>query len=170
VRFSFACPPLLALALCACTTTTHERGATGTIVDERKTGSAERVLRLEGMEVRVLREGEPYPPYLLDLKAFPTDDGVRIGVVMLNDELRFQECRRIELFADGVSVPLRRIQYLHTRGSTKWFEGWWIDVGPRSLAKLAAATKAGGAFCEAEMWLDEDQRALLKDFAVRALP
>lgn len=160
---------VLALALSACVTA-HRRGATGRIVDERKTGESERVLRLEGMEVAVTREGAPYPPYLLELKAFPSDDGVRLGVVMLNDEPRFHECRHVELFADGESVPLRRIRYLQSPGAEQWFEGWWIDVGPKSLAKLAAAVRAGGAFCEAEMWLDEPQRALFKDFAARALP
>lgn len=167
MRILLTIPLLVALVGCA---TVPERGAVGRIIDERETDSAERVLRLEGMEVRVLREGEPSPPYLADVKAFPREDGVRFGLVMVNPELRFTECQRVELLADGESLPIRRIQYLHTRGNTSWFEGWWIDVGPRSLAKLAAATRAGGAFCDTEVWLDEDQRALLKDFAARALP
>lgn len=158
----------LSLPLASCSSI-PDRGETGSVIDERKTGSATRVLRLEGMEVIVLREGKPYPPYLLDLKAFPHEDGVRLGIVMVNDELRFGECQEIALFADDVSVPLRRVEYLHTRGNERWFEGWWIDVGYESLAKLAAATRTGGTFCEAEMWLDEDQRALLKDFAVRII-
>ncbi len=157
------------LTLCSCSTV-PQRGATGRIVDERDTGAAVRVLRLEGMEVLVSREGRPYPPYLLDLKAFPREDGARFGLVMVNPELRFTECRHIELLAGDASVPLRHIEYLHTRGNTGWFEGWWIDVGPESLAKLAATTRAGGRFCEAEVWLDEEQRALLKSFAVKVIP
>lgn len=160
---------MLGVAIVSCSTI-PERGATGTLIDERETGSATRVLRLEGMEVLVFREGRPYPPYLLDLKLFPRDDGARLGVVMVNHELRFTECERVELLADGESLPLRRIEYMHTRGSDGWFEGWWIDVGPASLGKLAVATRAGGVFCEAEMWLDEDQRALLKDFTARVIP
>lgn len=122
------------------------------------------------MEVLVSHEGKPYPPYLLDLKAFPRDDGARIGVVMVNAELRYTDCQRIELFADDESVPIRRIEYLHERGNTGWFEGWWIDLSPEVLSRLATATRVGGIFCDAEMWLDKEQQAVLKDFVVKVIP
>lgn len=159
---------LVSLALLGCESV-PDRGDPGTVVDVREMGSAERILRLEGMEVLVSREGKPYPPYLLDLKALPREDGTRIGIVMINPELRFEACREIELFADEASVPLRGIEYQKSVGSDGWFEGWWIDVGSESLGRLAAARRAGGRFCEAEMWLDEEQMAVLKRFAVEVI-
>jgi hypothetical protein len=161
---------LLAAAFCAVgCSTIPDKGSPGKVEELLNETTRARSFRLDGMTVLVTHDGKPFPPYEAEVRGLPRDWGGRLGFVMISPEPRFKECRQIELLADDTSVPVRDIEYQNTLGSEAWFEGYWIDVNAKSLGKMAGAKTAGARFCDAELFLDDEQMKVFRSFVSRVV-
>jgi len=155
-----SCLALAALLACS---TIPTAGAPGEVVRDEVGPTKRPIYRVSSMVVLLQRRGQPYPPYAADLRVVPKgEDRARLGLIMVTPQQSFSSCGELFLHAGEAQLPIRGIEYASTLSHDGYLEGWWIDVDVSSVAKMAAATDAGGAFCGVDWRFDKEQNATLR--------